>query len=154
MEIKAEEISQIIRKQIEEYDQKVAVVETGTVLTVGDGIARVFGLSGAMAGELLEFPHDVRGVVLNLEEGNVGVALLGEYEKVREKDVVPRPGKIASVPVGDALMGRVVNALGLPIDGKGPVSTKESRKVEVKAPGIVARQHVHQPLQTGIKAID
>src|SRR5262245_31129112 len=154
MEIKAEEISQIIRKQIEEYDQKVTVMETGTVLTVGDGIARVYGLAGAMAGELLEFPHDVRGIVLNLEEDNVGVALLGEYEKIRENDQVKRTGQIASVPVGDGLVGRVVNALGQPIDGKGPIATKDFRKVEVKAPGIVARKSVHEPLQTGLKAID
>src|SRR5215469_4527126 len=154
MDIKAEEISQIIRKQIEEYDQKVSVVETGTVLTVGDGIARVYGLAGAMAGELLEFPHDVKGIVLNLEEDNVGVALLGEYEKVRENDQVKRTGKIASVPVGDELVGRVVNALGQPIDGKGPIVTKQMRKVEIKAPGIVARKSVHEPLQTGLKAID
>jgi F-type H+-transporting ATPase subunit alpha len=154
MEIRAEEISQIIRKQIEEYDQKVSVVETGTVLAVGDGIARVYGLAHAMAGELLEFPHDVRGIVLNLEEGNVGVALLGEYEKVRENDQVRRTGKIASVPVGDSLIGRVVNALGQPIDGKGPIDAKETRKVEIKAPGIVARKSVHEPLQTGLKAID
>ena len=154
MDIKAEEISQIIRKQIEEYDQKVTVVETGTVLTVGDGIARVYGLAGAMAGELLEFPHDVRGIVLNLEEDNVGVALLGEYEKIREHDQVKRTGKIASVPVGQELVGRVVNALGQPIDGKGPIVTKTLRKVEIKAPGIVARKSVHEPLQTGLKAID
>jgi F-type H+/Na+-transporting ATPase subunit alpha len=154
MEIKAEEISQIIRKQIEEYEQKVSVMETGTVLTVGDGIARVYGLAGAMAGELLEFPHDVRGIVLNLEEDNVGVALLGEYEKIRENDVVKRTGKIASVPVGQALVGRVVNALGQPIDGKGPIASKDTRKVEVKAPGIVYRKSVHQPLQTGLKSVD
>src|SRR5262252_6799492 len=154
MDIKAEEISQIIRKQIEEYEQKVSVMETGTVLTVGDGIARVYGLAGAMAGELLEFPHDVRGIVLNLEEDNVGVALLGEYEKIRENDQVKRTGKIASVPVGDSLVGRVVNALGQPIDGKGPIVAKETRKVEIKAPGIVARKSVHEPMQTGLKAID
>jgi F-type H+-transporting ATPase subunit alpha len=154
VEIRAEEISQIIRKQIEQFDQKVSVVETGTVLTVGDGIARVYGLSGAMAGELLEFPHDVRGIVLNLEEDNVGVALLGEYEKIREHDTVKRTGKIAAVSVGKELVGRVVNALGLPIDGKGPILSKETRKVEIKAPGIVARKSVHEPLQTGIKAID
>jgi F-type H+-transporting ATPase subunit alpha len=154
MDIKAEEISQIIRKQIEEYEQKVSVMETGTVLTVGDGIARVYGLAGAMAGELLEFPHDVRGIVLNLEEDNVGVALLGEYEKIRENDVVKRTGKIASVPVGTAMVGRVVNALGQPIDGKGPIVSKDTRKVEVKAPGIVYRKSVHQPLQTGLKAVD
>src|SRR5207237_4528394 len=140
MDIKAEEISQIIRKQIEEYDQKVSVMETGTVLTVGDGIARVYGLAGAMAGELLEFPHEVRGIVLNLEEDNVGVALLGEYEKIRENDQVKRTGKIASVPVGDALVGRGVNALGQPIDGKGAISTTETRKGEIKAPGNEARK--------------
>src|SRR3954466_15733979 len=154
MDIKAEEISQLIRKQIEEYDQKVSVVETGTVLTVGDGIARVYGLAGAMAGELLEFPHEVRGIVLNLEEDNVGVALLGEFEKIRENDQVKRTGKIASIPVGDGMVGRVVNALGQPIDGKGPIASKELRKVEIKAPGIVSRKSVHEPLQTGLKAID
>src|SRR5215467_1830873 len=131
MEIKAEEISQIIRKQIEEYDQKVTVVETGTVLTVGDGIARVYGLSGAMAGEMLEFPHDVRGIVLNLEEDNVGCALLGNYEEIREGDVVRRTGRIASVPVGPGLLGRVVNALGQPVDGKGAIDSNEMRRVEI-----------------------
>src|SRR5262252_9811768 len=154
MDIKAEEISQIIRKQIEEYDQKVSVVETGTVLTVGDGIARVYGLAGAMAGELLEFPHEVRGIVLNLEEDNVGVALLGEYEKVRENDKVKRTGKIASVPVGNELVGRVVNALGQPIDGKGPIASKQFMPIERLAPGVVDRNPVKEPLQTGLKAID
>jgi F-type H+-transporting ATPase subunit alpha len=154
MEIRAEEISQIIRKQIQDYDQRVAVMETGTVLTAGDGIARVYGLQSAMAGELLEFPHGVMGLVLNLEEDNVGCALLGHYESIREGDLVKRTGKIAQVPVGDAVVGRVVNALGIPIDGKGPIETKEFRKVEVKAPGIVARQPVREPLQTGLKAID
>jgi F-type H+-transporting ATPase subunit alpha len=124
------------------------------VLTAGDGIARVYGLSGAMAGELLEFPHNVTGIVLNLEEDNVGVALLGNYEEIKEHDVVRRTGRIASVPVGDAMIGRVVNALGMPIDGKGPIETKERRRVEVKAPGIIQRQPVKDPLQTGIKAID
>src|SRR5579883_2859272 len=154
MEIKAEEISQIIRKQVEQYDQKVSVMETGTVLTAGDGIARVYGLSGAMAGELVEFPHDVKGMVLNLEEDNVGIALLGNYEEIREGDQVKRTGRIVSVPVGEALLGRVINAIGEPIDGRGPIASKEMRKVEVKAPGIVARKSVHEPLQTGIKAID
>ncbi len=154
MEIRAEEISQIIRKQIEEYDQKVSVMETGTVLTAGDGIARVYGLSGAMAGEMLDFPHDVKGLILNLEEDNVGVALLGNYEQIREGDVVKRTGKIAQVPVGPGLLGRVVNALGQPIDGKGPLDVKEYRKVEIKAPGIIGRKSVHEPMQTGIKAID
>jgi F-type H+-transporting ATPase subunit alpha len=154
MDLKAEEISQIIKKQIQEYDQRVSVVETGTVLTVGDGIARVYGLAGAMAGELLEFPNNVRGLVLNLEEDNVGVALLGEYEKIRENDQVKRTGQIASVAVGDAMIGRVVNALGQPIDGKGEINSPHSRKVEIKAPGIVSRKSVHEPMQTGLKAID
>jgi len=158
MEIKAEEISRIIRKQIEDFDQKVAVMETGSVLTAGDGIARVHGLAGAMAGELIEFRghggHTVMGMILNLEEDNVGVALLGDYEAIREGDEVRRTGKIVSVPVGDALLGRVVNSLGIAIDGKGPIETKETRKIEVKAPGIVGRKSVHEPMQTGLKAID
>ena len=155
MQIRAEEISQIIRKEIEGFDKKVSVTETGTVLEAGDGIARVYGLDQAMAGELLDFGHGgVVGLVLNLEEDNVGVALLGNYEEVREGDMVKRTGKIAQVPVGDALIGRVVNALGLPIDGKGPITAAETRKIEVKAPGIIARKSVHQPMQTGIKAID
>src|SRR5450432_3782174 len=157
MQIRAEEISQIIRKEIAGFDQKVSVVETGTVLEAGDGIASVYGLEAAMAGELLDFGHGgVVGLVLNLEEDNVGVALLGNFEEVREGDTVKRTGKIAQVPVGDALIGRVVNALGIPIDGKGPIdaATSESRKIEVKAPGIIARKSVHQPMQTGIKAID
>jgi F-type H+-transporting ATPase subunit alpha len=154
MQIRAEEISQIIRKEIDGFDQKVAVSETGTVLEAGDGIARVYGLEAAMAGELLDFGHGVVGLVLNLEEDNVGVALLGDFEHVREGDTVKRTGKIAQVPVGDALTGRVVNALGVPIDGKGPLATTESRKIEVKAPGIIARKGVHEPMQTGLKAID
>ena len=154
MEIKAEEISQIIRKQIENYDQKVAIMETGTVLTVGDGIARVYGLDSAMAGELLDFPHDVMGIILNLEEDNVGVALLGHDTLIKEGDLVKRTRRIAEVPVGDAIIGRVVNALGIPIDGGPPIEMKETRKVEIKAPGIIQRQPVHEPLQTGLKAID
>ena len=154
MELRAEEISQIIRKQIEDYDQKVSVQETGTVLVAGDGIARVYGLAGAMAGELVDFPHNIKGMVLNLEEDNVGVALLGSYELIREGDVVRRTGQIASVPVGPEMLGRVVNALGQPVDGKGPIATKLTRQVEVKAPGIIARKSVHEPMQTGIKAID
>ncbi len=154
MQIRAEEVSQIIRKEIEGFDQKVAVRETGTVLEAGDGIARVYGLEAAMAGELLDFGHNVVGLVLNLEEDNVGVALLGNFEEVREGDTVKRTGKIAEVPVGDALIGRVVNALGVPIDGKGPVASTETRKIEVKAPGIISRKSVHEPMQTGIKAID
>ncbi len=154
MQIRAEEVSQIIRKEIEGFDQKVAVRETGTVLEAGDGIARVYGLEAAMAGELLDFGHNVVGLVLNLEEDNVGVALLGNFEHVREGDTVKRTGKIAQVPVGDGLIGRVVDALGVPIDGKGPLNTTESRKIEVKAPGIIMRKSVHEPMQTGIKAID
>ncbi len=154
MQIRAEEISQIIRKEIEGFDQKVAVAETGTVLETGDGIARVYGLEGAMAGELLDFGKGVVGLVLNLEEDNVGVVLLGSFETIREGDIVKRTGRIAQVPVGEALVGRVVNALGQPIDGKGPIDAKESRKIEIKAPGIIARKSVHEPMQTGIKAID
>ena len=154
MEIRADEISRIIREQVQGYDASLSVEETGTVLTVGDGIARIDGLANAMAGELLEFPHDVRGVVLNLEEGNVGVALLGNYELIKEGDQARRTGKIMSVPVGDALIGRVVNALGQPIDGKGPLDTSETRTVELKAPGIVKRKSVHEPMQTGLKSID
>jgi F-type H+/Na+-transporting ATPase subunit alpha len=154
MQIRAEEISQIIRKEIEGFDQKVAVAETGTVLETGDGIARVYGLENAMAGELLDFGKNVVGLVLNLEEDNVGVVLLGDFEAVREGDIVKRTGKIAQVPVGEALIGRVVNALGVAIDGKGPINAKESRKIEIKAPGIISRKSVHEPVQTGIKAID
>jgi F-type H+-transporting ATPase subunit alpha len=154
MQIRAEEISQVIRKEIEGFDQKVAISETGTVLEAGDGIARVYGLENAMAGELLDFGKNVVGLVLNLEEDNVGVVLLGDFQTVREGDTVKRTGKIAQVPVGSALVGRVVNALGIPIDGKGPIETKDFRKIEIKAPGIIARKGVHEPVQTGIKAID
>jgi F-type H+-transporting ATPase subunit alpha len=154
MQIRAEEISAIIKRQIEDYDRKVDVAETGTVLSVGDGIARLYGLEGAMAGELLSFPHDVHGLVLNLEEDNVGCALLGEALLIKEGDVARRTGRIAEVPVGPALVGRVVNALGIPIDGKGPIESPHKRRIEIKAPGIVGRKSVHEPLQTGIKAID
>src|SRR5262245_41529813 len=142
MQIRAEEISQIIRKEIEGFDQKVAVTETGTVLQTGDGIARVYGLQSAMAGELLDFGKGVVGLVLNLEEDNVGSVLLGDVEAIKEGDTVKRTGKIAQVPVGDALIGRVVNALGVPVDGKGPLDAKQSRKIEIKAPGIIARKGV------------
>ncbi len=154
MEIKAEEISSIIRKQIRDFGKKVEVSEIGNVLSVGDGIARVYGLEKVMAGELVEFKHGIKGIVLNLEEDNVGVAIMGHDTEIREGDEVRRTGRIAEVPVGDALMGRVVNALGEPIDGLGPIATKERRKIEIKAPGIVDRRGVHQPLQTGLKAID
>lgn len=154
MQLRAEEISNIIKQQIENYEQTVDVMETGTVLTVGDGIARVHGLSNAMAGELVEFTGGVVGMVLNLEEDNVGCALFGSDRGIKEGDTVKRTGRIVEVPVGPALLGRVVNALGQPIDGKGPIDTKFSRRVELKAPGIMARQPVKEPLQTGIKAID
>ncbi len=154
MNIRAEEITEILKTQIKGYDTKVDVAETGTVLSVGDGISRIHGLEKAMAGELLEFPGDVRGMVLNLEEDNVGVALLGDDVLIKEGDTVRRTGRIVEVPVGDAMIGRVVNALGVPIDGKGPVEAKEFRRIEIKAPGIVKRQPVKEPLQTGLKAID
>jgi len=154
MQIRADEISRILREQIKTYGKQIEVSETGTVLSTGDGIARVYGLSGVMAGELVEFPHELIGLVLNLEEDNVGVALMGEGQEIREGDVVKRTGRIAEVPVGPAMVGRVVNALGQPVDGKGPIASKETQKVEVKAPGIVQRESVKEPLQTGIKAID
>ena len=158
MDIRAEEISDIIRKQIQDYERRVEVSETGTVLTAGDGIARVYGLGGAMAGELVEFRSTdgdvVNGMVLNLEEDNVGVALLGQFESIREGDQVKRTGRIVEVPVGEELLGRVVNAIGQPIDGGKPLTGKDRRVVEIKAPGIVTRKSVHQPLQTGLKAID
>jgi F-type H+-transporting ATPase subunit alpha len=154
MEIKVDEISRIIRKQIEDYDKHVEESETGTVLSAGDGIARVHGLSKAMAGELLDFPHNIQGMVLNLEEDNVGVALLGEAHLIKEGDQVKRTGQIVQVPVGEALLGRVVNALGQPIDGKGEFDNPLQRRVEIKAPGIMPRQGVCEPLQTGLKAID
>ena len=154
MELRAEEISQIIKDQIENYDKKVEVNETGTILTVGDGIARIYGLEKAMSGELLLFPHDIYGMVLNLEEDNVGAAIFGEDIEIKEGDEVKRTGKIVEVPVGKGMLGRVVNSLGQPIDGKGPLETDETRRVEIKAPGIVDRQSVNEPLQTGLKAID
>ncbi len=154
MEIRAEEISEIIKKQIKEYGKEVEVSETGTIISIGDGIARIHGLAGAMAGELLEFPGGVTGMVLNLEEDNVGVAILGEFSDIKEGDTVKRTGRITEVPVGDALIGRVVNAIGQPIDGKGAINTSSYSKVEIKAPGIVDRKSVHQPMATGLKAID
>ncbi len=154
MQIKAEEISQIIEDQIKNYEQRVEMSESGTVLYIGDGIARVYGVQNAMAMELLEFPGGLMGMVLNLEEDNVGVALLGEFTHVKEGDPVKRTGKIFSVPVGDAVAGRVLNPLGQPIDGKGPVDSSDIRPVELKAPGIVQRKSVHQSMYTGLKAID
>ncbi len=154
MEIRADEISRIIREQIKDYGKRLSVAETGTVLSVGDGITRIYGLDAAEAGELVEFANGVKGLVLNLEEDNVGVAVMGEFQEIREGDIVKRTGQIASVPVGKQLLGRVVNALGAPIDGKGPIEATEFRKLEIKAPGIVKRKSVHQPLQTGLKALD
>ncbi|MFA6809654.1 MAG: F0F1 ATP synthase subunit alpha [Desulfoplanes sp.] len=154
MQIKAEEISQIIEGQIKDYDKKVEMSETGVVLSVGDGIARVYGVGNAMAMELLEFPGGVMGMVLNLEEDSVGVALLGEDRGIKEGDSVKRTGRIVQVPVGEAVQGRVVDALGQPIDGKGPIDTDQFRLIEIKAPGIIARKSVHQPMYTGLKAID
>ena len=153
-QIKADEISQLIREQIENYETKIAVDEVGTVITLGDGIARVYGLDKVMAGELLQFPHGVAGLAMNLEEDQVGVVLLGEYTEIREGDEVKRTGRIMSVPVGDAMVGRVVNSLGQPIDDKGPLATKEFIALERIAPGVIDRQPVREPMATGIKAID
>jgi len=154
MDIKPGEITDILKREIRDYDREIDVAETGTVLSIGDGIARIYGLDRVMAGELVEFPGGINGLVLNLEEDNVGIAIMGEAFHVREGDVVRRTGRIIEVPVGEALVGRVVDALANPIDGKGPLETKDTRRVELKAPGIVTRRSVHEPLQTGIKAID
>ncbi len=154
MEIRAAEISEVIKQQIANYNRELEVRETGVVLSCGDGIARIYGLDKAAAGELLQFPHDIFGMVLNLEEDNVGAVLFGETRAIGEGDEVRRTGRIAEVPVGPGLRGRVVNALGVPIDGKGPIASTENRRIELKAPGIVLRQPVKEPLQTGIKAID
>lgn len=154
MNLRPEEISSIIKEQIKRYENKLEVKDVGTVIQVGDGIARIHGLEKCMAGELLEFPGGVYGMALNLEEDNVGCVLLGSDEAIREGDIVKRTERIVEVPVGDALLGRVVNALGQPIDGKGPINTNSYREVERVAPGIIARKSVHEPLQTGIKAID
>jgi F-type H+-transporting ATPase subunit alpha len=154
MDIKPAEITDILKREIRDYDRDIDVAETGTVLSSGDGIARVFGLAKVMAGELVEFPGEISGMVLNLEEDNVGIAIMGEAAHVKEGDVVRRTGRIIEVPVGEALVGRVIDALGNPIDGKGPLEGTETRRVELKAPGIVARRSVHEPLHTGIKAID
>ncbi len=154
MQIRAAEISDIIREQIREYEKQLEVRETGVVLSAGDGIARIYGLDRVAAGELIEFPGGIYGIALNLEEDNVGAAVLGEQQAIKEGDEVRRTGRIAEVPVGEALLGRVVNALGQPVDGKGPIKTKDTRRIEIKAPGIIVRQGVKEPLQTGIKAID
>src|SRR6266705_7120763 len=154
MEIGTAEISRIIKEQIRDYEKTVEIQEIGTVLSTGDGIARVHGLDKVAAGELLEFPHGIYGVALNHEEDNVGAALFGETHMIKEGDTVKRTGRIAEVPVGKELVGRVVNALDEPIDGRGPIDDKNKRRIELKAPGIVARQPVKEPLQTGLKAID
>ena len=154
MALKPEEVTIIIQKEIEGYKSDLSMKSTGTVLSVGDGIARVYGLDEVMAGEMIEFSNKVNGIALNLEESNVGVVICGESSGIREGDSVQRTGKIASVPVGEALLGRVVNALGYPVDGKGPIVTKHTRPIEIKAPGVIDRQPVKEPLQTGIKAID
>ena len=152
--IKADEISRILREQIEDYQQTVAVDEVGAIISVGDGIARVHGLEKVMAGEMLEFPHDVFGIALNLEEEEVGVVLLGDYTEIKEGDEVKRTGRIMSVPVGDAMIGRVVNSLGQPIDDKGPIATEKFIALERLAPGVIDRQPVREPMATGLKAID
>ncbi len=154
MALKPEEVSSVLEQELERYESRLKMESVGTVLQVGDGIARIWGLDDAMAGELLTFPGDLTGIVLNLEEDNVGAALFGGTDHVKQGDTVRRTGKIASVPVGDAMIGRVVNAIGLPIDGKGPIPTTKTRPLETHAPGIVDRQPVNQPVQTGLKAID
>ncbi|MHB8481434.1 MAG: F0F1 ATP synthase subunit alpha [Nitrospiria bacterium] len=154
MQIKAEEITGIIKQQIKEFDQLIDIAEIGSVLQVGDGIAKIYGFEKAMTGELLDFSHGIYGIVLNLEEDNVGAVILGDDQKIKEGDKVKRTGRIAEIPVGDAVIGRVVNPLGEPLDGKGPMVSKHRRKIEVTAPGIVERQSVKEPMQTGIKAID
>ncbi len=154
MDLKPAEISQILKKQLADYPLKTQVYEVGTVVMVADGIARVHGLSEVMSGELVEFSGGVRGMVMNLEEDNVGVAIFGEDTVVKEGDTVKRTKTIAAVPVGEALSGRIVDALGVAIDGKAPIESKDSRKIEIKAPGIIDRQDVKEPLQTGIKVID
>lgn len=154
MELKAEEISRIIKEQITDYDKKVEISETGVVLSVGDGIARVYGLENAMSMELIEFPGGILGLVLNLEEDNVGIAIMGDDTHIKEGDLVKRTGRIAEVPVGEAVLGRVVSAVGEPIDGKGPIDAKETRRVEMVAPGVISRKSVHEPCYTGLKAVD
>jgi len=154
MDIRAEEISRIIRKQIEGFDAQVDIAEVGTIISVGDGIARAHGLENAMAGELLELPHNVMGLAFNLEEDNVGIILLGEYTKIKEGDTVKRTGKIMSVPVGPQFIGRVINPLGLPLDGKGPIQAATYNPIEKIAPSIVERMSVHEPMQTGLKCVD
>src|SRR5438045_585384 len=153
-QIRADEITSLLRQEIENYERAIDVSETGSVISVGDGIARIHGLEKVMAGELIQFPHNVAGIAMNLEEDQVGAVLLGDYTEIQEGDEVRRTGRIMSVPVGDEMIGRVVNALGEPIDGKGPIQTKSFNSIERLAPGVVERSPVKEPLQTGIKAID
>src|ERR1700728_3366710 len=153
-QIKADEITKLIREQIENYESQISVDETGTIISLGDAIARVHGLDKVMAGELLSFPHDVAGIAMNLEEDQVGVVLLGDYTEIKEGEEVKRTGRIMSVPVGDALIGRVVNSLGQPIDDKGPIATNQFIALERIAPGVMARHRVREPMATGLKAID
>jgi F-type H+/Na+-transporting ATPase subunit alpha len=154
LKLRPEEITSILKQRIEQYDVETDLAEVGSVLQVGDGIARVYGLENAVSLEMLEFEHGVTGLAFNLEEDNVGTALFGEWEHVKEGETVKRTGSVASIPVGDALIGRIVNPLGEPLDGQGPIETSESRPMEFKAPGVVDRQPVKEPLQTGLKAID
>src|ERR1044071_2277191 len=152
--IRADEITSVLRQKIENYDGVVDVSETGSVISVGGGIARIHGLEKVMSGELIQFPHNVAGIAMNLEEDQVGSVLLGDYTEIKEGDEVRRTRRIMSVPVGDALIGRVVNSLGVPLDGKGPIQTTQFNPVERLAPGVVDRQPVKEPMQTGVKAID
>jgi F-type H+-transporting ATPase subunit alpha len=154
MDIRAAEISSILKEQIENFGAEADVAEVGQVLSVGDGVARVYGLDNVKAGELVEFPNGVQGMVLNLEIDNVGIVIFGDDRDIKEGDTVKRSGNIVDVPVGKGLLGRVVDALGNPIDGKGPIKGAERHRVEVKAPGIIPRKSVHEPMQTGLKAID
>ena len=154
MKIRPEEITSILKKEIEKYENKIETVDSGTIIQIGDGVSRVYGLDDCMAGELLEFPNDVYGMALNLEQDSIGCVLLGSEEGIKEGDIVKRTGRVVEVGVGDAVIGRVVNSLGAPIDGKGPIHTTATRPVELVAPGVISRQSVKQPLQTGIKAID
>src|ERR1700736_5176512 len=153
-QIRADEITELLRQQIENFEQRIQVDEVGTIITLGDGIARVHGLDKVMAGELVEFPHGIMGLAMNLDEDQVGTVVLGDYSELKEGDEVKRTGKIMSVPVGEALIGRVVNSLGLPIDDKGPIATDKFIALERLAPGVIDRQPVREPMATGLKAID
>src|SRR3989338_8673718 len=154
MQLRAEEISRVLKEQIQNFDTRTQIAETGTVLKVGDGVARAYGLERAQAGELVTFPNDVKGLILNLDEDSVGIAIMGSDTDIREGDRVKRTGRIADVAVGDSVLGRVLNGLGDPIDDRGPIASTERRLIETKAPGIIAREPVTEPMQTGIKAID